>query len=169
MFRKYLALILGLALAAMGGGSAMAQGAITNTVVLHDEVVPIFDTMNPCFPVIGTGVVNTVFHQTITPNGSEHFTGTFAGSIDVEEVHFGTTDPTGRTATGHATATFGGNVNVISGGDGVKLMERRTFQAQGTLSDGSQLNFGFVVQFRQDNPPSGDITLDSFKLRCTSP
>ncbi len=73
-------------------------------------------------PVVGTSVIIGVLHETISPNGSEHFTGTLTGSFDVQEAVFGTLQLTGRTATGHFTAWFGGNINVVTGEGLVKLM-----------------------------------------------
>lgn len=109
-------------------------------------------------------MINGVLLETVSHNGSEHFTGTLTGSFDVQEVLFGTFTPTGRTATGQFTAWFGGNINVVTGEDGVKLMFWDTLNVKGEFSDGSPVDFNIVGQFRQD--PDGTITLDFIKPKC---
>lgn len=156
MVRKLL--FAGAVLALLVGMPSVASAqAETETVVFHGVTETMAD-VNPCTgdPVTVTLTYNGVLHSTADAQGGAHFTGTFAGTVEVVPV-----DPSLPTYTGHFAQWIGANSSSNSDGFWV------TFNAKVFAPDGSMVSFNGVTQFHFSNGVL-HVEFEMVNVRCRS-
>jgi hypothetical protein len=154
--KKIIFVIIPLMLLAMVISFPAQASAITYTQTFHNEPFPIYDLENPCYPAIGEGVVNGVFHGTGANTGSGLGVHRYTGSFEVFDLG------TDQNATGHFT--IGVKENVIFVGQGqIRNSLLRVQSVNGILEDGSIYRFNYVTQIREVD---GIPTLFFVKTNC---